>query len=569
MLPNKDAAAHLHDFLQHLYATYRHHAGSTAELYPLDALDLGTSVLRDVSQPYDSMPLNVVVIGPTQAGKSTVVNLLLGQAAAAVSPLAGFTRSLGAYAVNTGGQERRTVSAFFPDAKPELNTVPPPNNGGVLAATGYIVWDTPDFDSYIAKSYRGRIARVAALADLILLVVSKEKYSDLSVWQVMDLLYPLARPTVICLNKLGSDADLLSAAVSRRLAESRYSPTNVPVCPLPYWNTGNFPALRRSAQTERLIQTVARRLRRVDHAARRSGARRLLAEHWDHWLEPVRAELDSTAQWRQAVLRAVGDAIDSYRDQYLEHSIHNGTFQKAMVQLLELIEIPGIAKPLLRTRQILTWPLRRLVAGLTGSSSSAPTEDMELETLRQCFEHVTLSLRRSIGDGAASRDHSAVWWSALGHAYDRRGSEIQQAFVAEIGRYQDDFEAEIERAARSLYARLQESPVTLNGLRVARVTTDAAGVALAFKTGGLGVNELALTPAMLSLTSYLAETAVGTYLETVKTQLKQRQLARVDRVMSSHCRQPLTALADGLDDERLFRVDTARLDDAERDKEVL
>ncbi len=44
--------------------------------------------------------LNIAVIGPTQSGKSTLVNLLLNQQAAGVSPLAGFTVHPQGFALN-------------------------------------------------------------------------------------------------------------------------------------------------------------------------------------------------------------------------------------------------------------------------------------------------------------------------------------------------------------------------------------------------------------------------------------------------------------------------------------
>ena len=64
-----------------------------------------------------------------------------------------------------------------------------------------VFWDTPDFDSLAAAEYRRGVLETAALADLYLLVLSKEKYSDLSVWNMLKLLSPLGRPLIICLNK--------------------------------------------------------------------------------------------------------------------------------------------------------------------------------------------------------------------------------------------------------------------------------------------------------------------------------------------------------------------------------
>ena len=46
---------------------------------------------------HTDLPPQIVVIGPTQAGKSTIANLLLGGQVAEASPLAGFTRHASGY----------------------------------------------------------------------------------------------------------------------------------------------------------------------------------------------------------------------------------------------------------------------------------------------------------------------------------------------------------------------------------------------------------------------------------------------------------------------------------------
>ncbi|MCH7472034.1 N-6 DNA methylase [bacterium] len=164
-------------------------------------------------------PLQVAVLGPTQSGKSTVVNLLLGRAAAAVSPLAGYTVQPQGFWLRSAGVDQSWLESLFPslrrveqeqltrdrldvfsvsmieDREGELACLPP-----------CVIWDTPDFDSLAAGAYRGPVLESAALADAYVVVLSKEKYSDLSVWQMLQLLEPLGRPMLICLNKISDDA---------------------------------------------------------------------------------------------------------------------------------------------------------------------------------------------------------------------------------------------------------------------------------------------------------------------------------------------------------------------------
>jgi hypothetical protein len=74
---------------------------------------------------------------------------------------------------------------------------------------------------------------------------------------------------------------------------------------------------------------------------------------------------------------------------------------------------------------------------------------------------------------------------------------------------------------------LQEQPLALNSLRATRAAADAAVITLSLHLGGIGLHDLVIAPAMLSLTSMLAESAVGSYMHKVETELKQNQFNTV------------------------------------------
>lgn len=563
MSPSKRAVELLHGFLLRLRSGYqRTHQDSGGGIGgPEFCLDLGISALNDV-MAHQPLPLHITVLGPTQAGKSTIVNLLLGKEAAKISPLAGFTRTLHGFAVNTSDVQRHGVTALFsktPNELMSLHALDDPTNA--LSNTGYTVWDTPDFDSHSSWEYRTLITQVTPLSDLIILVVSKEKYSDWTVWKILDLLFPLRRPLLICLNKTNRDPQQLRLALRGRIDESRYNAQRVPICDLPYVDEGRLDRLLDTAAADRFLGAVRETLHPIDATVRREGANALIDEHWEEWLQPVRREHDAVARWRNTIDDAVSDAVDTYQKQYLEHSRHDGTFNRAMVQLLELLEIPALARPLASTRQFLTWPFRMLFSSKTETASSRT--DVELNVLNEIFEHLLLSLRRTIGDGAGTEEHQAHWWRAMAEVFDERSSAARQAFVDAVGSYQRDFESDIEATARALYEKLAQSPATLNSLRAARVTADAAGVALAFKTGAIGVNELVLTPAMLSLTSFLTESAVGRYMNSMKNDLKMRQRRRVNVLFSEICSHAFYSLTGQLRDDRLFLIERKELERVE------
>ncbi len=526
------------------------------------SLDLAVSALEDLKLQRPA-PLHISVLGPTQAGKSTIVNLLLGQPAATTSPLAGFTRSLHGFPVGVDDAQQSAINEFVsqaPGAPVSVHSVDQPRPA--LAKSGYVVWDTPDFDSHSSREYRSLITQVVALSDLIVLVVSKEKYSDWTVWKVLDLLYPLQRPLIICLNKAPRDPQPLRLALRGRVDQSRYQTQNVPICTLPQVDRGRIEALMADSSTDEFLHTVRSTLTSLDMVARRKGVHDFVGEHWDEWLLPVRMEHDAAATWRGTVADAVHAAVYAYSAQYLDHSRHEGTFNRAMVQLLELLEIPALARPLASTRRFLTWPFRALFAGAGRARTSSI--DVELDVLTEIFEHALLSLRRTIAEGADGEGHRAHWWRAMAKLFDKQSPVARSEFIDAVSDYQRNFEPEVESAAKALYEKLAQNPATLNSLRAARVTADAAGVALAFKTGAIGVNELVLTPAMLSLTSFLTESAVGKYMDVIKEQLKNRQRHQVEDLITRFFSEVFSALPDVLDDKRLFLIDRDELERVEQ-----
>ena len=89
----------MRDFLQQLI--HRQHAVISAgrtdsdqlntERENLTSLVLADAALSKAGAEFPEHPLQVAVIGPTQVGKSSVANMLIGQSVADASPMAGYT----------------------------------------------------------------------------------------------------------------------------------------------------------------------------------------------------------------------------------------------------------------------------------------------------------------------------------------------------------------------------------------------------------------------------------------------------------------------------------------------
>jgi hypothetical protein len=101
---------------------------------------------------------------------------------------------------------------------------------------------------------------------------------------------------------------------------------------------------------------------------------------------------------------------------------------------------------------------------------------------------------------------------------------------------------------------LREHPAILNSLRATRITTDAAALAVALHTGGLGVQDFILAPAMLSLTSLLTEGALGSYVGRAEEDLKRKQQELVRRLFEDTLREPLLRLPARLEGIPRFEI---------------
>jgi len=539
---------------------------------------LRNAIQRNLEWP---LPLQLAVIGPTQSGKSSTVNLLLGRKMASASPLAGHTRYAHGF-----------VSAeMTPDAERCLESVLPgwqrlapesPGEGDLFSLTHSalelsfsgrqtIVWDTPDFDSVGSRSYRNTVPEICALADALLLVVSREKYADRSVWRMLRLIAPLGIPLMICLNK----TERMEEAALRNSLEKRLQVESISVAGIL-----SLPYVERAGET--LANTpAAQNLRKrlagflESPAAGRSSARLIgyLEQHWPEWTAPLRRELAASDYWQRAVEAGIEEAVADYRRECLDNPHYSYALQRAIVRLLELLEIPGIAVALTKVRSVVTWPARRLQAlfkqRFPGKNPGG--EEQEVSLLQEGVSHLLIGLQRQASERlAAGEDSSNAWWRELLALLNQESTLIKREAQVAIVNYQSEFEEEIEAASQRLYRHLQQHPTTLNSLRAARVTTDTAAIVLAVKTGGVGINDLILTPAMLSLTSLLAEGAVGGYMKQVESELKERQLLLLRQALFQEVlTERLLHLPRAIPEARCYGISHELIEHAERSLKAL
>jgi hypothetical protein len=421
-----------------------------------------------------------------------------------------------------------------------------------------VVWDTPDFDSIDAADYREGLIRTIALADVIVLVVSKEKYADQSVWEVMKNLSSFQQPTLICLNKLseGNEAGIVQSLQDKW---RQYRSDPVPeIVPMLFQKQEQSPVWPQDTG-----QSLLKLAKKVAHSKHGQYQQQLLNHYWPQWLEPVFAEHYAQRHWQTMVEQVISQALKNYRRDYLDHPHHYETFQAALLNMLNLLEIPGFASAMSKTRRVMTWPMRKLFnLGKEGGNSS-PVQ--ELVVLNQLAEHVLIQLADKLLEKSETEAQPASWWKEMAVTLRQSRAGLLQNHALAVTAYQQSFQPDVQAAAQRLYSKLQEQPVVLNSLRATRLTTDTAGILLAIQAGGIGVHDLVLTPLMLSVTSVLAESAIGSYMGRVEAELKQHQFNTVkQQLFDKNLRPRLEALAQQALSQQRFNLSEAQCRQAEQ-----
>jgi len=515
------------------------------------------------------MPLQIAIIGPTQAGKSSVANLLLNSQLAGVSPLAGYTVHPQGFCHQVNLQECSSLQNYFGrfqqlslaelnDARYDCYSLVEAENESSLLPR-CVFWDTPDFDSIDSKDYKEGVIRTIALADIVILVVSKEKYADQSVWEMMSMIESFHQTTLICINKLSEGTEeLIINSLRQKWLQARED-IFPDVIPLHFQKQTTKPVWPDS-EKHRLFQLQ----KTVSQDKHNEYLHNLLNKYWHHWLEPVVAEHEALILWQSLVDQNIEQALLDYQRDYLNHPHYYDTFQNALVELLNLLEIPGISRVLTKTRRILTWPVRKMM-GLSKIKSLPKNQEQAL--LSQIGEHLLISLSDQLLEKIDSDTKQSKWWKDSYCLLRQQKNELLSDYQNIVNGYCVSFQQDVDATANRLYNKLSEQPLVLNSLRATRVTTDAAAMALMIQTGGIGVHDLVITPAMLSMTSLLAESAIGGYMGNVEAELKQHQLATVKKdVFIKALQQTLYHLPEQISDNSRFNISVEQLKKAEQQR---
>ena len=574
-MSSANTSAQLSDFIASLTQGLNAQSDKNALwLKQRQSLAMATTLLRRKElQDNHKAIRHVVVVGPTQVGKSTIVNHLAGVECAGVNALAGYTRHAQGFSSHPVDSES-LANSMFPDwqllGRDQLDS----NNSKQLSIEALpennndqttIYWDTPDFDSVSSRTYRSVVPGISGFADSLVLAVSKEKYADQSVWDFLEMIAPLNMPLVICINKAEQNAAAeMQNEIRTRLKTMNASCLEIVTLP---WRAAdqNDDTNSDARQLRALVEDQLANLKNNHEPDIAS----YFKYHWPVWLQAVKAEHQAANEWHEKINVAMTKLRDYYQQHYLNQNQYSEALQRSITKLLELLEIPVLASTLGSLRKVITWPVRTIGGAIFNSAvntTKKSSQSNESAILTEALANTLLNLQSEVQQAGSSADPGQnIWWQALNTQFQSRREDIKNSATTLIEELQPNFEPEIEAAANRLYEDLQKQPATLNSLRAARVTTDAAALVLALHTGGLSASDLVLAPALLSLTSLLAESAVGQHMKVIEKELKEKQAKQVEQLLINQIlREKLSTLPNGLQHQNLYNISPERLAEAEK-----
>ena len=411
-------------------------------------------------------PLLTVVGGSTGAGKSTLVNSLVGTRVTEPGVLRPTTRSpvLVHHPDDASwfGQDR-----LLPDLERVSRATTDPGALQLVPADtvpqGLAVLDAPDIDS-VEEANRTLAAQLLAAADLWLFVTSAARYADQVPWEFLRAAAERSAAVAIVLDRTAPEAvETVSAHLARMLASRGLKDS--PLFVVEEGRVGEDGVLPAGsvADIRGWLESLA-----ADAGARSAvvkqtldGAIRNLSLRTHDVADAAREQVETAERLREDAVKAYDDAVD-----HVSRASADGTLLRGEV-LARWQEFVGTGE-LLRTLETRIGGLRdRLVGLVKGKPQQAERVTVAVESGLE-----TLILEHA--EAAAERAEAS--WQSLA-----AGQALLADAGEDLGRASRDFRRRTERAVRDWQADVLEM-----------VRTEGAGKRstarfLAFGVNGLGV----------------------------------------------------------------------------------
>jgi hypothetical protein len=540
-------------------------------------------------------PVHLTLFGGTNSGKSTVLNLLLGRAAAGMHATARFSQHPEAYRPDALGDQWLIASpSRFAGYQYHRNRHPPRQSDDELAHDGYrpafavldpahlgvpalahpaaaaVFWDAPDFSTEEAQTYIGAVLDVIALADVAVMTVTEESYAD----HRGILLFRMVRDSGVTLhvvaNKLAESPELLSDITHKLHANWPDAAANLSLAALhrlplvegstPEERLGNLLA---TPEAIALRQAMAHEVARGPQLKRQAlaGAIDFMQNRLEEVLRPLVTEVEMATAWEHLVERLTRDEIlQRYQREYLDGEWY-GEFNQALVRLMDLLELPGIG-PLLRLLSSVVRTPFRLAAGvlrrLFGPGKAPSSRLPEQEVLDQLMQSWLATLRSEAQSLASAAAHPT--WADVVRLLEKPefSQQLTRSFESAYGAYRQAIDTEIKRHAEDIYHAIEQRPWLLNTLRGTNLAVDTATIVLVIKSGGLNWSDAVVGPVVAGLRHTLLEAGLDKYLQAQQGLLKRQQFEAMQAMVERHLSQPARDLFRGM--ARAEELEAARRD---------
>jgi 50S ribosome-binding GTPase len=514
-------------------------------------LRLAAALVRNVVGPFldgqPKTPLHIAVVGGAGAGKSTVVNFLVGAAVAEANPQAGYTRHPVAYIPGTASSgwsghlgflgplrklDRPGPSDLDEDVYQVRRIEAPESPLGDV-----VIWDCPDMTTWAASTYVPRLIEVAGLADVIVYVASDERYNDEVPTQFLHLLVRAGKTVVVVLTKMNEAqapriVEHFDQEILTRLPKADSGKTGVPVLTIPYLTADQLadPVGKAAAHRIPLINQV---LVLADPAiARRRTVEQglqFLSTAGGELLDVARQDLAAMDAWRDLVQAGRRDFDARYQSEFL-NSEGFRRFDEARERLLNLLELPGAGRGFATVMWALRLPYRSLRNVVEKALTRPPAVNVgEAKVLEGAYRAWLDQLRAE----AIRRSDSHPLWRHVSVGFNSGLSEAAaDHFQADLRNFQASSAEELEGAARSVTAGLEQNRTALVTLRAGKLLLDVMAVVLAIWAGGWDWPTLIYIPLFVSAAHQVVELGVRQYVEGKRAAVRSRKMAIVSQAIS-------------------------------------
>ena len=363
-------------------------------------------------------PLLVVLIGPTGAGKSSILNAIAGAAVTRTGVLRPTTREAVLYATPADAEHLRAGRLRVVAEGRVIAADAPAANAGVA------VVDAPDIDS-VERANRELADTLLEACDLCVFVTTATRYADMVPWDVLRRIKEREVPLIVVLNRLPQDPrdrEVVVADTERLLGERglRQEAGRLDVITV---DEGDVDAATQSVSRE-AIGVLRQRIEQL--SSDREGRQRLAAEALAgaiRGLGPLVGGITGDLE-REAIdsvaLRDIAKLAYDEEAAILSRALHSGVLLRAEVlrQWHDFIGADQIARfvstGLNRLRGMLLLAIRGTPVAPVGNVEEGVVSSVEALTLRHASEAArkTAELWSARRDGAELVRRDPTLWSA-------------------------------------------------------------------------------------------------------------------------------------------------------------